>query len=127
MDHWLEKLVVLFLWAAGAILAGILAFLVFYLVDSVGREEKIGLAIIKSHSFCDSYYLTTYQSVGTMQIPVTTYYPETYSLLLKLDEKSDWVPTSREFYSLSQDGETLNVKYQKGRISNKIYITKFWK
>ena len=120
---WFINLILILLWIVVGILLLAVAYGIFYLIDSVGREEKLGMAKVISHSYQSDGYTTTYIYSGQSMIPITNYYPESYYLNLKVGDKSDSVGVTSSFYLSTPDGAELQVKYQEGRLSNQIYIT----
>lgn len=96
---------------------------VFYMADScfVAKQRTVGEVVGHRHS--DAHYITTFHKVGDVQVPITNYYPPTWSLCFKAREGEDSVGVTENFHDCTPRGERYELEYQRGRISGGFYIT----
>jgi uncharacterized lipoprotein YehR (DUF1307 family) len=77
---------------------------IFVLPGCDSGESKQGVVVAKRHDEEDS--VTTYQDVNGVQVPQTTYYPETWRLrICDADHKPAWVSVSKGVYDKVQVGQ----------------------
>ena len=94
---------------------GLVIFLVFTLVNSVGvKPTKTALTVVEAKQVVPAY--TTVQLVG--KVPVTIYHPETYHLHFKIDGKAVTSAVNKKFFSFAKVGDQIEVDYGFGRLDN---------
>lgn len=126
-DDWFGKTMGVFAWLIGLFLSFCLLYGVFYLIDSVGVQEKAGYGTVMQKSYTESYYQTTFITVGKTLVPSTAYYPEHWDVYIEVGSLGDYVSVSPGYYDTVKRGDVLHVNYRKGRISGNVYIDKIIK
>ena len=95
---------------------------IFYCLDNCLGTSRIDYGIVTNKHYEPAYTTTTITIVNKVSTPLTTYYPESYTVNIKLDSGSDSVSVSESLYHSMNIGDTVKVYCTIGRFSRTIYI-----
>ena len=123
-DGWPGKLIVIALVGALLAFAWVCLYLLFNFLDFAFRPKKLTTGKVLDREFTPAHSTTIYVSVGKTMMPQTTSYPDSWSLLVELEDgRNDWVECSKETYDTSEIGAPAAVEYKEGRLTTRISIT----
>ena len=123
---WVDRLLGALTMGAVILLMVLLSWGVFRLADSVGVERQSSISTLIQRSHTEAYITTTYHMVGKVMVPSTIHHPESWDFLLKLpDGRCDWIGVTEETFNSHCVGDSMNVFFKDGRLSDNIYIVDF--
>lgn len=100
----------------------LISYGIFYVADSAWRPEEKGIGIVSNKEFTPAHTTTTLVMSGKVMIPISTYYPDNYSLIISLGELSDSFSVDENYYNEITIGTKLKILYCHGRMSKSLYI-----
>lgn len=114
--------------AVAVAIIGLVAYVViywaFYAVDSTFMPYSTTSGVITDRSHIPAHYQTTYISDGKGGGYIqTTYIPDQWTVTMKTPIGTDWAYVNEYNYLNMHNGTNVNVSYQTGRISGKVYLT----
>lgn len=110
------------IWIFSIIASFFVSWGIFYVIDSVGLEDKTGTGVVVARHYYPAHTTTTFVTTGKTMIPVTNYVSEDYSLCVKIGDQFDFVSVYEFSFNLINDGDSVECVYNEGRISGDVYI-----
>jgi hypothetical protein len=100
------------------IVAGVVLFFVGLVFDQtcLSVKEGDGKVIEKKDN------AAWVQPIIIGKVTTVMYHPESWSLLVQMDNWQGWVNVNREKFDLASNGKLAHIKYVSGRFSNRNYI-----
>ncbi len=100
------------------LVAGLLGWLIFILVNSVGiTPTKTAITVVESKQVVPAHTTTMFVMSGKVMVPITTYHPESYKLHFKIDVKDLESTVEKEFFDSVKTDEKIEVDYGFGRLN----------
>ena len=116
------------MWVLGVILMGICVVLVggitFLIIDSVGIEGQPSSAVVLETRYVPESTVTSFITVGTVQVPQVQTYPESWNATVRTDggQALSCAISGAQFASLAK-GSAVEVGVGSGRMSGGSYCT----
>ena len=105
-----------------AALIFLMGWLVFIGVDSVGVQTERAAATVVDKTFTPAHTTTTFVMSGKVMVPITTYYPDSWSIKVSPDgTNAVGCPASHAEYDATQQGANIVVYLKQGRLSGGLY------
>ena len=105
---------------------GFLLFLagwgIIWLADNVGMERVQGEGTIISSEFVPAHTTTTYTTINNVTTPIITHHPDAWYVEIQVDELTDTVSVTQDYYNQAQEGQLVSVMYVSGRFTGGLYI-----
>ena len=112
----------LFLIAIMAAIVGLMGYLLFIAVDSIGVQSSPTSATVIGKDYRPAYTTTTMVSNGNGGLtPIVTYHPESWAVAVRYAEGSIWCPASKAQYNAARDGQNTIAFIKAGRLSGSAY------
>jgi hypothetical protein len=108
----------IFIWLLSITFVFIIVGSVLYLIDCAIGTKKQGVGIIVDRNFDPAH--TTHHHSGKHHH--TTHYPDRWYVSIKVEDLSDQIQVNELYYNESWVGDSVNIKYTKGKIFDAIYI-----
>lgn len=122
IDGFWDGVIRVILWVCFLGITFLILWGIFSLLDSCGRPEKEGYGEIIGKYYHEPYTTTTFIKSGDVNVPITTFHPERWSVDITVDGSTDGIDVSESYYNSATDNQQVYVSYVRGRISNKLYI-----
>ena len=121
---WLDKLTPILVATLVAITALVLCGLIFIAADSWFVSDRDGTAEVCGRDYTAAWIQTIQHSDGNGgTYPQVIYHPPNWTIKMKMGDEPCGVNVSEHDYNTVRTGETVRVRYRRGRISGGIYIT----
>lgn len=115
--------IALLIWGVTLLVAGLILWGAFYLVDTVGQPIYKTDAQVVGKNYSPPYTTMIPISTGKVTTMVPQYHPESWSVSFKSDDGSDSVSVSEDFHASVRKGVWFEVEYKAGRLSGGFYVT----
>lgn len=124
-DDWFSWFFFIFFWLSTLFVLSIIVYLLYLGVNFVGvdKSQSNGIVVNKTHT--NAYVTTTYVQSGKVLVPITQYHPESWGLVIEVDNKTDEVSVSQDTHISTKIGTDVWVTYKCGRLDNEISISDF--
>jgi len=124
-DDGVSWFVFVFIWLSTLFVLSIIVYLLYLGVNFVGVDKSQSNGVIVNKTHTNSYVTTTYVQSGKILVPITQYHPESWGLVIEVDNKTDEVSVSQDTHIHTKIGTTVLVTYKCGRLDNEISISDF--
>jgi hypothetical protein len=114
-DDWLDWLFFITIWI---LVIGLLGLLIWGIISGINYlflPEIQGSALIIDQYFTEAHFITTYMMVGKVLVPELIYIPDTWTLIVKIGDKTSNVNVSQDYYNSHLINSIVQVKYSMGR------------
>lgn len=110
-------------WLTAFVIAGLLLFGIYMLVDSTGVDEKKGTGIVTAKWFEPAHTTTTYVNHGKTMSPIISRRSDAWVVNVYLDGATGKVKIKKEYWGGLKINQKINCTYKIGRLSKGIIIT----
>ncbi len=110
------------IWPLCIIVAFLISYGIFYVVDSSFLEQHQGVGIIVEKWHEDSYIYYTYIHSGKVTIPVMHHAPESWHVKVFIKDAYDSMEIRESAFDQMYDNQKVDCQYVHGRFSDYIYI-----
>lgn len=124
---WFSCTMGVVMWLFTIAVGGFLLWLICMPIDRMGLPEKENTGIVIGRCYSPAYIQTTMVMSGKTMIPITSYYPESWSIEIKIpaEDQSESVCVSHQSFENIPQGKQFKVRYYIGRLWRNIHITYF--
>lgn len=104
------------------ILAALIGWVIFYLIDSSFLDEQFGRGVVVGKHYESAHTSTTVIYNGKTYVPVVHNHPDDWILTIEMRGESDHVSVESSFYNDIEIGDKVRITYTTGRFSGGLYI-----
>jgi len=109
-------------WAIALFICGLIAYGIYYLVDTVGQPLKPAEARVTEKKFVPKHTVTNYTPINKTMMPITTTIPDMWEVEIDAPGLgSASLGVSEDFYKDVKIGTWIKIRYKTGRLSGGFY------
>lgn len=117
-DGWLGIILGLLIVAVLLMIIGLIAWGVFYAIDSWFQPERQAPGVVSGHNFTRAH--TTYTYIDGFPYP--TFHDDSWSIGVRVGDRHSWMSCSKKCHDKYRDGQKVIATFKRGRLSGHLYI-----